>query len=156
MTDAAPTKTKIVIVAGQRFPVPADTAIEPIRQQLLTMGFADVASAEVKHGKESDGTQTIEFVKRAGTKGSLGPAVLAAALARVPAASLDTGLLDLQARVGRLLGGELTFAEALDQDLAEALDLLAEDGGACSPSTQGDRLCARLDLPAVPAAVPAW
>jgi Fe2+ transport system protein FeoA len=60
--------TKIVIVAGSRFSVPAETDNEAVRQQLLAMGFADVASATIKTGDEG-GQATVEFVKKAGTKG---------------------------------------------------------------------------------------
>ena len=49
--------TKIVIVAGQEFSVPADTPNEAIRTQLTSMGFADVASATIQTG-----TRTIDGV----------------------------------------------------------------------------------------------
>lgn len=65
-------ETKIVIVAGQEFSVPASTDNEAIRAQLKSMGFADVASATIKTGKRTVGgveTATVEFVKQAGTKG---------------------------------------------------------------------------------------
>jgi hypothetical protein len=64
-----PSPTKIIIVAGSRFSVPFETDNEAVRQQLLAMGFADVASADVRVGNEA-GQVTVEFVKKAGTKGS--------------------------------------------------------------------------------------
>jgi len=66
------TTEKIVIVSGQEFRVPADTDNEAIRNQLKS-NFPDVANATVQKGKrEIDGVEydTIEFVKKAGTKGT--------------------------------------------------------------------------------------
>ena len=58
--------TKIVIVAGQEFSVPADTDNEAIRQQLLAQGFADVEEATIQAGKKTVDDleyETIEFVR---------------------------------------------------------------------------------------------
>lgn len=138
--------TKIVIVAGQRFSVASTYDNEAIRQYLLGQGFADVANAEIKTGKEGE-TPTVEFVKRAGTKGllSLAPAILER-LARVP--SSPTGRPADERLVTRLLAGELTFEEAVADDAAtDAINALAQSG-----NPHGARLCQRLDaLPAVAA-----
>jgi hypothetical protein len=142
MSDQA---IKIVIVAGNQFSVPRETATEVVRQQLLGMGFADVASAEAKEGKSADGTPTLEFVKRAGTKG-LDGADLADLLRQVPPAPATLASLDAAAVAARLLDEALTWGEALEQDAAGALDIV----------TEGGRLCTRLTLPAVAAPVAAW
>lgn len=63
---------KIIIVSGQEFRVPADTDNEAIRTQLKA-NFPDVGNATIQTGKrEIDGItyETIEFVKKAGTKGA--------------------------------------------------------------------------------------
>jgi hypothetical protein len=62
---------KIVIVSGQEFRVPADADHEAIRNQ-LTASFPDVGTATIQKGTRTiDGIryETIEFVKKAGTKG---------------------------------------------------------------------------------------
>lgn len=64
--------TKIIIVSGQEFSVPAETDNEAVREQLKQMGFTDVATATLTKGKRLiDGVEieTVEFVKKAGTKG---------------------------------------------------------------------------------------
>lgn len=133
------TTSKIVIVAGQQFSVPADTDNEAIRQQLIGMGFADVQNATVKEGKQGE-TPTIEFVKKAGTKGLFTPAELAARLRTVPPVRHK----DAAGIVSQLLNEQLTFEEALDNNMAmAALNTLATN-------SKGVRLCQRLDqLPAV-------
>lgn len=143
---------KIVIVAGTEFQVPAATDDEAIRQQLLTMGFADVAGATISRGTRAiDGADvpTIEFVKKAGTKG-LTPPALAELLASVPRAPLpDTGPATL---LGRLTSGRLTFRDLISHfDEVEAI-LDTED------ATPGVDLCARAHAFPVPAAtdVPGW
>ncbi len=151
--------SKVVIVAGQRFSVPEDTATEAIRQQLLTMGFADVASATVKQGKDPDGTPTIEFVKQAGTKGALAPAALAVVLRGTPVAPLAPrrsyrGLLT------QLVAGLLTCADALAlpvEDALRAAEIDAETMLLTLKPTE-DALCTRLDqLAAIADAAPsAW
>ncbi len=63
---------KIIIVSGQEFRVPADTDNEAIRNQLRA-NFPDVGNATIQTGTKSiDGVeyQTVEFVKKAGTKGT--------------------------------------------------------------------------------------
>lgn len=146
--------TKIVIVAGQEFSVPAETDNEQIRTQLLAMGFADVASATIQRGTR-DGVDTIEFVKKAGTKG-LGGADLVALLAAVPPARQAADPLSRTARVllRELEAGTLTIGRAL----AEESVLLAaiDDRIARRPlQTEGATLCTRVDaLPAVPCATP--
>lgn len=144
---------KVVIVAGNRFSVPRETATEAVRQQLLGMGFADVASAEAKEGKDTDGTPTLEFIKKAGTKGLEG-AELAALLRQVPPAPVNRADLDAAAIAARLVDEELTWAEALELDAAGALDIVANANEGCS--TEGGRLCTRLSLPAVVTPVAAW
>lgn len=148
--------TKIVIVAGQEFSVPAETENEAIKAQLLAMGFTDVASATIQKGTR-DGVETIEFVKKAGTKG-LGGADLAALLAGLPSAPLDQRLgQDSAALLARLTAAQMTIGEALAHgpDLREALD---EVGGGYHRPSEGAALCDRVDhAPAAPCAIPcAW
>lgn len=151
-TPATTAEFKIVIVAGQEFSVPGSYDNETIRNYLVGQGFADVAGATIKTGKKTIGDQeydTVEFIKKAGTKG-LGAQDLAELLTTVPA----TRVLDRQGGplIWRLLNGDLTFAEALaSDDLAEALEQI-------DPSTsQGGALCRSLDtLTATAAAVPGW
>jgi hypothetical protein len=150
MSDQA---IKIVIVAGNQFSVPLATATEAVRQQLLGMGFADVASAEAKEGKSADGTPTLEFIKKAGTKG-LDGAELAALLRQVPPVPVNRASLDAVTIAARLLDEALTWGEALEQDAAGALDIVAGSNEGCA--TEGGRLCARLALPAAAAPVAAW
>lgn len=137
--------TKIVIVAGQRFSVASTYDNEAIRQYLLGQGFADVANAEIKTGKEGE-TPTVEFIKKAGTKGLLAATAILERLARVP--SSPTGRPADERLVTRLLAGELTFEEAVADDAAiDAINALAQSG-----NPHGARLCQRLDqLPAVAA-----
>jgi len=157
--------TKIVIVSGQEFSVPAATDNEAIRTQLSGMGFADVASATIQTGKRTvDGqeVQTIEFVKKAGTKGMDG-AELAQLLEAVPPATLPTvrsyGPTAQQAALlDELSEAELTFDQALamGDELERALDTCHE--GPPTPSTKGANLCRTLDqLVAVASVAPvAW
>lgn len=153
--------TKIVIVSGQEFSVPADTDNEAIRTQLTGMGFADVASATIQTGKKTvEGVeyQTIEFVKKAGTKG-LDGVELAALLARVPATAapalrgLDRDQADL---IRRLLAGQLTVGGVLADDGDALLTALRACVETASPHySEGERQCATLDgLGAVAAAAP--
>lgn len=157
--------TKIVIVSGQEFSVPLETDNEAIRKQLAGMGFADVASATIQTGKRQvDGqdVQTIEFVKKAGTKG-LDGADLVGLLAQLPAATLPPirhyGPTAPQAALlAELADAELTFDQAhtLADELERALDACHE--GPPSPSMKGATLCRTLDqLVAVASAAPvAW
>lgn len=157
------TATKIVIVAGQEFGVPAETDNEQIRRQLVSMGFTDAAGATIQKGTR-EGVDTIEFVKKAGTKGLYGVA-LARLLATVPPADaprMVAGLSASQRRLlGQLLAGDLRLDQALTlgPDIREILDVLtdgARDG--TRRSSTGARLCAHVDsLPAVAATAPsAW
>jgi hypothetical protein len=135
--------TKIVIVAGQQFSVPAETDNEAIRAQLIGMGFADVQNATVKEGKQGE-TPTVEFVKKAGTKGGIEPADLVSRLRAVPrvaVASKNAALI-----VERLLAEQMTFDEAVTNNLAiNAMNALAD-----MQNAKGVSLCQRLDeLPAV-------
>lgn len=160
-----PQATKIVIVSGQEFIVPADTDNEAIRTQLSGMGFADVASATIQKGKrtvEGQELDTIEFVKKAGTKGLSG-AELAQMLASLPPSTLPPPITygptaAQTALLMQLADGELTFADALDReaDLAKALDACGEDSP--TRSKKGAALCTTLDqLVAQPCAVAvAW
>jgi hypothetical protein len=148
MSTPTPPTALIVIVAGQRFSVQSDTDAEAIRQQLLGMGFADVANAKATKGKDPDGTPTLEFVKQAGTKGLTG-GDLAARLARVPAAPLPEEAAAAARLVVRLFGEQLTFEEAVADDVAlEALRATAAQSS--SSRITGAPLCQKLDaLPAV-------
>jgi hypothetical protein len=72
MTTATP-NVKIVIVDGNRFPVAIETDNEAIRAHLANT-YPMVSTATIQKGKETiEGVeyQTIEFVKKVGTKGSL-------------------------------------------------------------------------------------
>ncbi|MEN9938346.1 MAG: hypothetical protein RLZZ387_4925 [Chloroflexota bacterium] len=74
-TTAAPdpaAREKLVIVEGQTFVVDAAIDTETIRAHLIRQGFANLAGAEVRTGTRSHNGQilaTIDFIKRAGTKG---------------------------------------------------------------------------------------
>ena len=159
MTTPAP--TKIVIVAGQEFSVPADTDNEAIREHLKSNGFPDVAAATIQAGtKTVDGTeyQTIEFVKKAGTKGLSG-ADLAELLATVAPAPLESTRHGLgrtgAALVGRLMSRRLTVGEAL-ADIEPLMAALLEcEGRSYTFTKEGVRLCERIDrVPAVACATP--
>lgn len=146
MSETAPT-TKIVIVAGQQFSVPGDTDNETVRQQLLGMGFADVANAEIKKSKTAEGVETVEFVKKAGTKGLTG-ADLAARLRHIAPAPLPPEHSAAKLRF-QLFGERLTFEEAVAEDAA--LNALRATATVTAVQTiRGGQLCQQLDaLPAV-------
>lgn len=157
--------TKIIIVAGQEFAVPAETDNEAVRQQLLSMGFADVASASLKTSTrtlEGQEVPVIEFVKKAGTKGLTG-AECAALLRRVPpTAPVRLTLLPRSqaALIARLMAERLTCAEAMAH-LAELRDGLTEMAVARTVDgihrSKGAQLCRDIDpLPAAAADVSAW
>lgn len=159
-----PEQAKIVIVSGQEFSVPAATDNEAIRTQLASIGFADVAAATIQKGTRTvDGqeVETIEFVKKAGTKGLDGPG-LAALLEAVPPTTLEAirryGPTAPQASLlAALADGDLTFEQAITiNGLDAALDACCEQPPA--PSRKGATLCRTLDqLIAVPCAAPvAW
>lgn len=160
-----PQATKIVIVSGQEFSVPAATDNEAIRQQLAGMGFADVAAATISKGKRTvDGqdVETIEFVKKAGTKGMDGPA-LAALLATlapgaIPATQLYGPTAEQAALLRQLVAGEFTFDQvlAMEPQLVPALEACYIDPP--SRTEKGAALCRTLDhLAAVACAAPvAW
>jgi len=146
--------TKIVIVSGQEFSVPADTDNEQIRQQLASQGFADVAAATITKGTRDIGGQeveTIEFAKKAGTKGLDGPE-LAQLLCRVPPAAPPSRRSAGDELLTRLIGGELTIAEALADDGDLIDNALAGARERAPRQSQGASICAPCDrLPAVPA-----
>jgi len=154
------TESKIVIAAGTPFTVPASLDNEAIRQQLVSMGFADVATATIQTGgtREIDGVTypTVEFVKKAGTKGLDGSA-LAALLAHLPPTSIASGpriAPESRQALRRLADGGYTVAEALADDrlLAGALDDAEAANEPTRPSQEGVLLCERIDgLPAVAA-----
>lgn len=160
--------TKIIIVAGQEFAVPAETDNEAVRQQLLSMGFADVASASLKTSTrtlEGQEVPVIEFVKKAGTKGLTG-AECAALLRRVPPTApvrltlLPRSQAALIALIARLMAERLTCAEAMAH-LAELRDGLTEMAVARTVDgihrSKGAQLCRDIDpLPAAAADVSAW
>lgn len=165
MTTPSTPATKIVIVSGQEFSVPADTDNEAIRKQLAGMGFADVASATIQTGKrtvEGQDVQTIEFVKKAGTKGLDGAELAQLLTTLTPATLAPPAMYGPTAEQAELLDqlaeGELTFADALDQQ--DALDRALDACGEQPPtrSTKGAALCTTLDhLVAQPCAAPvAW
>lgn len=147
--------SKYVIVAGQEFSVPAATDNEAIRETLKT-NFPDVATAEIKIGKRTVGDQeveTVEFVKRAGTKGLTGTD-LAQLLRTVPTAALPTQPRPprLTARVKALVSGTLTFAAALDDVDGLIADLELSQAQERRTSNEGNMLCRTIDeLPAVAA-----
>jgi len=150
--------TKIVIVAGQEFGIPVETDNEAIRAQLLAMGFADVAKpAEIKVGtREVDGqtVQTVEFIKKAGTKG-LGGADLAQLLAELPRSSLGPlmGITSAQL-LGRLFDEQMTVGELLASEGA-LRHALHESAGGYRRQSEGAAVCARVDhAPAAPCATP--
>lgn len=135
--------TKIVIVSGQEFSVPADTDVEQIRT-LLKGDFPDVATATVQKGKRKiDGVEveTIEFVKKAGTKGA--DIDLGALLGRVPAAP-PPSRTSASYQVRQLLAGGLTAQEAVDAGDA-LLNDLNQLGHGHYPSQKEVRLCSKLD-----------
>lgn len=160
MTTASTATTKIVIVSGQEFSVPIETDNEAIRQQLAGMGFADVAAATIQKGKrtvEGQDIETIEFVKKAGTKG-LDGAALAALLGSVPPAPPPSRRSAGDELLTRLINGDLTIAEAL-ADNGDLIDNTLVAAREHTPrQSQGAQLCAKSDrLPAVPvAAACAW
>lgn len=151
MTTDAPT-TKIAIVSGKEFQVALEIDNETIRQH-LAKDFPDVASATIKTGSRKIGDQTyetVEFVKKAGTKGMDG-AELGDVLRRVPRKDIDTRPatpdMDL---VRRLCHGGMTIAEvhATRDDLFAALYNAIETPS--SGSKEGERLCSKLEsIPAV-------
>ena len=151
-TNATPTY-KIIIVSGQEFSVPVETDNEAVRQH-LTPQFPDLANAKIEPGmRDVDGVkvQTVEFVKKAGTKG-LGHADLIALLDQVPAAdpfSHDTVSYDHVRLLRKLQAGVMTCADAIAQaePLSAALHKIVE--GPLSRRYEGDTVCTQLDrLPA--------
>lgn len=154
-TTTAP--TKIVIVSGQEFSVPADTPIEDLRTH-LAQTFPDVASATVQKGTKKIGDttyETIEFVKKAGTKGATS-AELAALLLDIPPirmrAPASTATADL---IERIRKGEASIAEALDAGAAAAIAALPYRDGS---NQNGGTLCAQCDTisPVAAGEVSAW
>lgn len=161
MTTPQTATTKIVIASGQEFSVPIETDNEAIRQQLAGMGFADVAAATIQKGtRDVDGqkVETIEFVKKAGTKG-LDGAALAALIATLEASSIPPirmyGPTASQASLlAALADGDLTFEQAITHDgLDAALTACGEQPP--SQAKKGVALCNQLSqLVAVPCAAP--
>lgn len=154
-----PATNKIVIVAGQEFLLGADVDNEAIREYLKGNGFPDVAAATIQTGKKTlDGVeyQTVEFVKKAGTKG-LGGVELAELLATVKPAPLRLSnqlSRSQEVLIKRLLSGQLSVGEALasEKDLIQALD---QAGNPYPRQTEEVLLCAQLDrVPAVACAQP--
>ncbi|HBW50707.1 MAG TPA: hypothetical protein DEF47_12460 [Herpetosiphon sp.] len=109
--------TKIIIVEGQEFRVPSAMEIDAIRSHLATT-YPSVTSAIITKGKrtiEGEEYETIEFVKKVGTKGL----DLVAALEEIPPA---WDLFDLFSTkppvpIEKLLAGGLTFGEAMLMNL---------------------------------------
>jgi hypothetical protein len=153
-TAAAKPTIKIVIVSGQEFQVPIESTVDELRQHLTTM-FPDVASATVQHGKKKiDGVEypTIEFVKRAGTKGATGDELLAI-LAQVPAVRLDAPPGESGNLIAQVCAGHATIGQALDGQVLARIAALPRRS-----HQNGGLLCSRLDdLSPVPVAdPPAW
>lgn len=147
--------TKIVIVSGQEFSVPAETPEPEIRSH-LAQTFPDVASAEIKRGtKQIDGVtyQTIEFVKRAGTKGANG-ADIAAVLGSILGLRLSPPPTAARHLLDRVRQGQATIAEALEGNVISTIEGLPES----TQQIAGGTLCMSVDaLPAVAASDPsAW
>jgi hypothetical protein len=147
--------TKIIIVEGQRFSVPAETDIETVRQHLLP-NFPGIAQASLQKGKETiDGAEveTIEFVKKAGTKG-LNLVDSFSTLPEAPYQPLHMQMRDAHV-LHRLTMKQLTIAEALPHArlLEQAIATFE------SHTSLGEQLCQRLAvLPAdaVRSAVLGW
>ena len=157
MTAATVAMHKIVIVAGQEFSVAATTDNQAIREH-LRQNFPDVASAEIKVGKRTvDGreVQTVEFVKKAGTKG-LQSTDLAALLGTLPLITVAS-VRRPRSLLACIADRQLTYGEATERDtiiqLVDALRDAAELGPTVSraaSSTKETRLCLAIDhLPAV-------
>lgn len=152
-----PAATKIVIVSGQEFSVPAETDNEAIREHLKANGFPDVAAATIQTGKrtvEGQEVQTIEFVKKAGTKG-LGGAELAQLLEAVPAERLGRHFSGTGADLlAKLEAGQLTVGAALAHE-DRIINALEESVNRYPYQSEGATLCGRVDrLPAVPCVIP--
>jgi hypothetical protein len=157
MSDPTPA-TKIVIVSGQEFSVPADTDVEAIRSALKG-DFPDIATATIQKGtREIAGVtyETVEFVKRAGTKG-LGAGDLAQLLRLVPpTAPPASNTPSFLAR--QFLAGQLTGQQAVDGGLPLVAELDRVDS---SYQTRGkeETLCKQLDAlspVAAPSAPSGW
>ena len=134
--------TKIVIVSGQEFSVPADTSIEDLRTH-LAQTFPDVASATVQKGtKKLDGVtyETIEFVKKAGTKGATG-AELAALLLDIPRVRLGAPPAATAELIDRVRQGHAMIADAVDLSAAAAIAALPRR----ETHQNGGTLCAQCD-----------
>lgn len=156
MTTPATPTTKIIIVAGQEFSVPADTNNEDVRKQLSSMGFADVASATIQTGSRVlDGQEipTVEFIKKAGTKG-MESADLVTLIARVPADRSPVRrrgpTLAQQQLLIALAAGGLTMDAALRADLSGAFDAATPEPSYMTP---GRDLCRRLTARASAASI---
>ena len=155
VTTPATATTKIIIVSGQEFSVPAETPEADIRSH-LAQTFPDVASAEIKRGsKEVGGVtyQTIEFVKRAGTKGADGRDI-AGVLAGIPGLRLSPPPTNARGLLDRVRRGQATIAEALGGNVITTIEGLPES----TQQIAGGTLCTQIDtLPAVAGAeLSAW
>lgn len=147
---------KIVIVSGKEFLI--DTAVdnEAIRQHLAN-NFPDVAGATVVEGTrvvEGVSYKTVEFVKKAGTKGMEG-GDLAALLRQVPRDMADDDRPVLSAVEYRWLlalqEGRLTFGDVTSMEQAEIVTASISGSRSDSYSQQHERvvLCQKIDnLPA--------
>jgi hypothetical protein len=72
LDNTAGATEKLVIVEGQTFVVDATIDNETIREHLIRQGFANLAGAEICTGARQHQGQTVptvDFIKRAGTKG---------------------------------------------------------------------------------------
>jgi hypothetical protein len=112
--------TKIAIIEGERFSVPADMPVEQIRENLRSV-YPGIGTARPTTGTttiEGVRYETVEFVKQAGTKGLLAdaaepnPLLVLALLPRLP-----IGPIPAHHHVSLLQRGGLTFDAALDLPL---------------------------------------
>ena len=135
--------------------MPATTTIDELRTHLASM-FPEVASATVQKGtKEIEGVkyETIEFVKKAGTKGSMG-AEVAGLLATIPALRLGGPPPAAAALLERISLGLATIDEALEGQALAALAALPQR----EHTRNGGTLCSQLDaiIPVAGAAPSVW
>lgn len=136
--------TKIIIVEGQEFRVPSAMENDAIRSHLSST-YPSVANASITKGKRTiDGEEyeTIEFVKKVGTKAS----DLATILADIPPA-WHHYTTELPPNFAKLINGMLTVGEAFDQEFDTHFNRVIEK----KDNVEGFALCMKLiELPALP------
>ncbi len=136
--------TKIIIVEGNDFRVPIAMELEAIRAYLSST-YPSVASASITKGKRTiDGEdyETIEFVKKVGTKAC----DLATLLADMPPA-WHHFTTELPPNFAKLINGMLTVGEVFDQGFDTHFNRVIEK----KDNLEGFALCMKLiELPALP------